>query len=284
MEQEGGGGGGGGGENAFLASIKDEKLRADPSLKDFKDADALAKSFVETKAMMGRSIRIPSESAPAEERENFRKEAASKLDLVYLPADEKAREAVEDGIFEKLGRPKDLKGYPDVKAIVKDMPEGIEVDEAQLRETAKKLGLTKKGYATLVQETVERAKSAAVAQSEQRKAIQKELGTATEERLAAAALTAQKLGESAEYVTALRNGAVPVAEMKRWLNVAKALGSEGGDLGGRDPGRNAKLTPDEAKMQISELRRNKALADPMDPAHDAAVAKLHALTAMAYPD
>lgn len=268
----------------LIAAGVDASLHEDPTLKEVPNVATALKQLVDNKAEVGRRIRIPSESAPAEEREAFRADAAKKLDLVFIPADEKKREEAEAGIFERLGRPKDKTGYPEIKSIVKEMPEGIQVDEGQLRDTASRLGLTKKGYATLVTETVEAAKKAAQMNGEQRAALKKELGDAMDERLKSAAITAKKLGRSDEYVQKLRNGAVSVEEARAWLETAKALGDEGSGLGGRDPTLPAKLTPDEAKMQLSELRRGKALMDEYDPGHEAAVKKLHELTAMAYPD
>lgn len=63
-----------------------EDLRGDPALKDFKDVGGLAKSYVETKKMVGDGIRLPDEKDP---------DAQAKTDEIYT----------------KLGRPDKPDGY-----------------------------------------------------------------------------------------------------------------------------------------------------------------------------
>ena len=48
-----------------------EDLRSEPSLKDFKDINSLAKSHVSAQKMLGGSIRIPGEDASDEARQEF---------------------------------------------------------------------------------------------------------------------------------------------------------------------------------------------------------------------
>ena len=269
-----------------LTALKvDPSLHEDPTLKEIKDIPTALKVLVDTKAFVGKSIRLPSESASPEEREAFVTDITKKIpSLIALPADPAKLAEVEGTIFEKLGRPKDETGYPTVKELIKELPDGVEVDEKELRATAKRLGLTKKGYAELAKAAVEQRTAIVQRNSEQAKALKKELGEAAEERLTAAAAAAKKLGRSDDYVTALKNGAVPAEEAKAWINVAKSLGEEGkGFFTGQESG-NGRLTPDEAKAQIAELRRNPALTDSSNPEHGWAVERLYTLNKAAYPE
>src|SRR6266540_2362242 len=126
MEKEGaaaGGGGGGGGEGDWRTGIADEKLRGDAALKDFKDVAALAKSYVEGRALLGSAIRVPGPDAGADALAEFRGKVMKHVpDAIVLPADAGERAKVEPAIWEKLGRPKEAKEYA--------LPAGVELPEA----------------------------------------------------------------------------------------------------------------------------------------------------------
>lgn len=261
MQQAGAGGGGGGAPN-WRDGIP-EDIRASEALKDFKDVGALAKSYVETKALVGRSLRLPGPDASEADKKAFREELKKKVPtLIELPEDEKQFEEVASQLWKRLGKPDDEKGYP----AIKDLPEGVEVNEDEIRQLAKGLGLTRKQYAQLVSGVVEDRKKRVELESESRKALKKELGEAFDERLSAAAAAAKQLGYSDERVAQIQKGLVSVEDAKAWINVAKALGKESRDLGGgpesRGPG---KLTPAEAREQIAEIYRNPDFTNPQSP-------------------
>jgi len=269
----------------LIALKVDPKLHEDPTLKEIKDIPTALQVLVDTKSFVGRSIRIPSDSASAEERAAFRKDLQTKIPtLIDLPADAAELATVEDSIFEKFGRPKDEKGYQPVKEIVKELPEGVQFNEDEIRAIGRKLGLTKKQYAEFAKGVVEERVRAHNAGTEAMKALRKELGDATDDRLASAAMAAKKLGAGDELVAAIRKGTLPAEQVRLYVNAAKAMGTEPGEFGAAGGGGKYRLTPDEAKMQIEELRRNSALNDPHSPAHDAAVNKLLELNRAAYPE
>jgi hypothetical protein len=265
-----------------LQALKvDEKLLDDPTLKEAKDVPSALKMLVDTKAFVGRSIRIPSENASEADRAAFRADLTSKIPtLVDLSEPEK----VEETVFEKLGRPKDKTGYPAIKDIVKDLPAEIAINEDDLRARASKLGFTKKQYAAFIQEiAAERVKEHGI-NTEKKAALKKELGDAYADRLVDAAAVAKKFGRSDEYVAKVRAGAVDVEDVKSWLGISKAVGGEGKGIGGTPESGSGRLTPEEAQLQIAELRKNPALNEPSNPGHSAAVAKLYQLNKAAYPE
>lgn len=57
------------------------ELRGEKSLASFKDIGGLAKSYVEAQKMIGGSIRLPKEDAPAEEKTKFFRDTMSKFGL-----------------------------------------------------------------------------------------------------------------------------------------------------------------------------------------------------------
>lgn len=91
----------------WLSSL-DEELRSSSSLKDIKDVNSLAKSYVNAQKMLGNSIRIPSNEASTEDRQKF----LDKLKTVEGVVSLEDKEAVLD----KLGRPKSFEEYTKIES------------------------------------------------------------------------------------------------------------------------------------------------------------------------
>ncbi len=262
------------------------ELLDDATLREVPDVPTALKVLVDTKAHVGASIRVPGPDAPEADRKAFREKLRERVpELVEVPADPaKLTPEAEAPVFERLGRPKEAKGYPSLKDAGVELADGVRVDEELLRSQAHKLGLTRRQYVELARGVVaERAREVA-SRSEARQALRRELGEAFDDRLSAAAAVAKKFGAPEETVAAIKAGNVPADYARQWIGVAKAVGQEGGELGGQGDGGGGRMTPAEAREQIDELRRNPALRDPRDPRHDDLVAKLHKLTGVAYPD
>lgn len=95
-----------------------EDMRADPALEPFKTPDLLAKSYIETKALVGRSLVMPKDDTD---------------------------EAGWSQLYEKLGRPAEAKDYQI------DIPEGAPPEFAEaFRGVAHKAGLSGKQVGELV--------------------------------------------------------------------------------------------------------------------------------------
>lgn len=62
-----------------IASTLPEDIRSDPSLASFNDVGGLAKSYVETKKMVGGMTKVPDEAAPKEEQDKWWQEFSPKL-------------------------------------------------------------------------------------------------------------------------------------------------------------------------------------------------------------
>lgn len=258
-----------------------EDLHGEASLAEIKDLPALAKSYVETKRLVGASIRIPGKDASAEDQKAFREKLKAGVpDLVELPADPAKFAEAEGMIFERLGRPKDVKEYPALKDLKIEVGE-LKIDETQLRTYAHKLGMTKKQFAEFAKEAVAEKQTIANLSSESRKALRTKLGDAFDDRLLAAANAAKKFGASDATVTAIRTGNVPDETAEAWMGVAKATGTPGSQFNGEEGG-SKKMTPGEAKDALAELRKNPALMDKTHPDQKRLTDKLLALTEIAY--
>lgn len=260
-----------------------EDLHENATLKDVKDIPSLAKAFIDTKAFVGSSIRIPGQDAGEEDKKAFREKLQKAMpDLVEVPSDPTKLEAAEGMLFEKLGRPKDAKEYPSLKDAKIEVPAEINISEDELRTYGHKLGMTKKQFVKFAQGVVEERMKTAQLSSDARAVLKKELGAAFDERLTAAAAAAKKLGASETVVTALRTGNVPAEQARLWIGVAKSLGTEGSEFG-REGGGSGKITPAEAQQQIDELYKNPTLYQKNHPEQKRLAAKLLELTAAANP-
>lgn len=222
------------------------ELREQAALKDFKDPASLAKSYLETKAMVGNSIRPPGPDAAPEAKVEFARKLQGVMpELVLVPEDEKLRAAVEEQIWAKLGRPADEKGY---EAKV----EGVDLDLASLQAEAKAEGLTKAQFAKRLEKVVTAARASQDARKAADAELRKEWGPAYEEKVLAAKAAALKLGVPESALAS-----IPPSQLKVWANVAKSIGGEGRQVGDQGANPTGMPTPAEAKVQLAEIMARK---------------------------
>ena len=88
------------------AAMLPEDIRSDPSLSSFNDFGGLAKSYIETKKMIGNSIRLPEETAAPEDAKKWWGEVSPKLaarGFIEAPPDKpEAYEFKFDGIDDEI--------------------------------------------------------------------------------------------------------------------------------------------------------------------------------------
>jgi hypothetical protein len=249
-----------------------ETIRGDPSLASFKDVGALAASFIETKSLVGKSIRPPGPDAAPNVRKEF-VDRMLQLEPALLYAPDGDPEAV-NRMWKKLGKPEKPDEY-EVPEIVREA--GLNTDE--LRALAVTGGLTKaqfKGMAeVMAKATLEQKRMAAL----ERIALDQEWGAAKEERTLAAKAAAMKMGLTEPEVNALSP-----RQLKVFANVAKAVGVDRNEFRRANGADDGVLDPTEAKRQMEEIRENPDFFDPYkNPTkHKALVAKMSKLAEMAY--
>jgi hypothetical protein len=179
-----------------------DDVRDHPSLKDFNDLGALAKSHIETKAFVGNSIRPPGPDAGADAKKDFYDKLQKHAPhLVPLP-DEKD-EAGQKALWSKLGVPDDAKGYEF------QPPEGVELDVEKLRAEGKALGLTKKQFAAYAAKTAEERKNFIAEAKKDSDALKAEWGQAYDSKLKAAVSAATKLKVSEDVIKRIQSGTMP---------------------------------------------------------------------------
>jgi hypothetical protein len=265
-------------ENTLLAALPDD-LRTHPSLKDFKDPGALAKAFIDTKALVGASIRPPGPDAKPEDRVEFVTKLREKVpELVLIPdGDDEPAKAAREAAYERLGKPKEAKAYEPPKDV--ELP--ADALEA-LRAEAFEEGLTRSQFQARAKRVATAFATSSQAEKESVAALKRELGAAFDERTASAAAVAAKLGFPQAVVAALKSGTVDGATFKAFAAVAKGFG-ESRQVADQGGGNGGKLTPAEIDAQEAEIMARSEYFHPKANEmgiHRNLVAKVQALRAM----
>jgi hypothetical protein len=229
-----------------------EDIRNDPSLKDFKDVVALAKSHIETKALVGQSLRVPSNDAGPDVRKAFLDKLKEKVpEMVLVPADPEQRKLVEGQMWDLLGKPKDAKGYT-LEGV--DLG-GVQIDTDRLAESAARLGLTKSQFVAFAKGLAEEQQAKGKIIKGWQDAAKREWGAAYAERVGAIVEIAKKLKAPEATVKALEAGEVPPEQLAVWYQVTQMAGG-GRQIGDQGSG-TGKMTPAEARLKIEEIKANK---------------------------
>jgi hypothetical protein len=235
--------------------------------KDAPDLPTVFKVASDLNKYKGSSIRIPGPEAAESDRKEFTEKLKKHApNLVALP--EKAEDR-EPALLDYLGVPKEAKEYapPVDHGLSKEVIEALQVEAAEAK-------LTKGQFARRVEQAKKGAADRSAAEKAQMDALKKDLGQAFEDRLITAAAAAKNLGLPEAQVQAIKEGKVPAETVKLFINAAKALGTEPGDLGARDGGGPKRLTPDEIQTRIGEIYKNPAFMDKSHPQNRALIEKL----------
>ncbi len=204
---------------------------------------------------------------------------------VVLLGDEPSPEQFSE-FYTKLGRPKEATGYAWA------LPEG-QTDTTRLdamRATAHSLGITDKQFTGLADADLTFLAAQAQANTDQvaitaadaMTALKKEWGATFDQKVAGIDVAAEKLGFSKEHLEGLRSAMGPVEAMKFIDGLNTKMGDHDFDSG--DPIVPGFLTPEQARLKLSELTSSKefmdAWTDKMHPGHAAAVEKKAKLSRM----
>jgi hypothetical protein len=103
----------------WVEALSDDALKANPSLHSFESVEDLAKSFVETKSMVGKMTRIPGEDAGLEAHQEFMGKYNAKSPFKAYFAPDATNDEAMALYHESIGIPKDIDGYktPEVEGL-----------------------------------------------------------------------------------------------------------------------------------------------------------------------
>lgn len=273
----GGSAAGGAGGDDWRATLPDD-IRADKSLADIKDVGALAKTYIESQKLIGRSIRIPGKDAGKADIDAFQGKLKEIPGVLFMP--DGADEAALGDLYAKLGRPDSPDKYQIARP--KSLPEGMvynEVREKSMRAVAHKLGLTQQQLDGLFQaynaEEIQAGEARAQENKKSKAELRAEWGAGYDQRLAAAQVFLKQFAD-ADTASAL-SGALPT-----YPGLAKALSAAGLHFieDGVIKGDGGTLAPSvsELREKIAEIKNNKdhPYHDRKKPGHAEAVARVDA--------
>lgn len=252
--------------------------KADEAIKSIPDIKTLVKSYIDTKAHVGASIRIPSEEASVEDWNKFNAKIMSKTDTL-IPKPDMTKDENVEMMLGLLGKPKDADGY-DLNGIDVEDFEPPEELMADIRKTAMAVGLTKSQARKLAKDWMEAKSTSSKAGKDKlnlsRSELMKSWGLAFDDRNKDAVNILKKTGAPPELIKAAEAGEVDAGTLKWAYGLAASFGGEGTNLNGQGDNQQGRVTPGEAKTRITDMLNNREHAywNSRDPAHGAAVKKM----------
>lgn len=239
-------------EKNWREGLSDE-LKGNESLAAFEDVGALAKSFIETKAMVGSGLRFPSDEASDEDKSAFLQNVMEKAPSLMLKPNFEDEDQSNE-FFETLGMPKESDAYESGT-----FGENKFNDErgGMLRQLAHKVHLTKKQFTALTAGMLEYDHGLVAGKetknSEDMTNLRQEWGMTWKDRNA----LANKVRES--FLSFIPEGSMDAQTTKALYSIGAQLGTgEGAGLGDlrNEGGDDGKITPADALAKIDDIMNN----------------------------
>ena len=224
----------------------DEQYRDQESQKQFDSVADLAKSFVETKAMVGNSIRIPSKDAGEEARQEYwNKLINNDPELMMKPDFENKDQSRE--FFRTIGLPEEFSKY--------ENPEGMKLPddvEAEMRELLYSASLTNSQYQKIMAAFSDRQAQTTTMQNDMQETGMSDLkgkwGQALDDRIKAAKRTNEEFYPGRDFTI------LTGKEIESLYTISAAMTGKGAPAAGDAGGIPADaMTPQEAIDRADEM-------------------------------
>ena len=224
------------------------------------DVNKLWDSYREMEKFKGSSIRVPSENASDEERNEFYQSLVDKAPGV-MPKPDFDNLEENTTFFRSIGMPEKPDGYQAI--------EGVEPEVAKpLYELFHTANLTQHQADILSNAFAEDAKQQSILAQENAEqgaqALKDEWGLAADDNIKLAAQFADKAGAPDEVKQMMAN-----PEVMKWMHSLASKMGEGAELAGQENSPQAAMTPAEAQAQLDEIDRNPEhpYRNPAHPSH-----------------
>lgn len=232
-----------------LQDMLPDEYKSDPVFQDIPDLATLAKVHRDTKAMVGASVRIPTDDAGQEAIEAFRAKLIDNPHLGLMLRPDPDNPETMQAVQQALGVPEDASGY--------ERPEDVDPEAfGALANTAKELGLTKQQYAEMAAAHAALNKQAEQQYVQERDAGVKQLhgewGHSFDERVGRVTEMVKALGGHEGLEGALANGAIDAPTLRFLDTVATQMGKEGAQVASQI-GAVTQDTPSELRQRRDEL-------------------------------
>ena len=270
--------GAGGDSGEDWRAVLPEDLRGSPAIKDIGDIASLTRTFIDTQAMVGRSVRIPSEDAGPEDRQKFLNDLQERVPGL-MPTPNLDDNEVMAAVYRQLGQPEKAGDYevPEIEGY--QLPD----DRQQfLRETAHEAGISQRqfkhvmGKILAADAAVELSAKKAHAESIERLKGETGWGNAYDTTLAQVKNWVGNSDAPSALKSAVAEGRAG-AETLTWLRGLMTSAGEGSHVGNQDnSGASLVMTPQEAQARIDEIMNNKQHPYWVagDPGHQAAMDRM----------
>lgn len=210
--------------------------------------------------------------------------------LLGVPADQVVRLPKEDSpdawnpVYDRLGRPADPKEY----AVPKGTPDDV---AAWARETAHKLGLSKRQGDQWINAMAERQTQATSTKNQAYKAklaqeqadLNSKWGAAREKNLQIAKVATNELGFDGDTIDKLEEALGYAKLMEMMHAIGSKMGEDSYTSGGRGPGFGDAMTPAQAQARISALRQDIEFVKRYNAGDTSAKTEMDRLHKYAYP-
>ncbi len=253
-----------------------EDFTGNEGLKDFKDINGLAKAYLDTKSMVGKSLHVPGEDAGTEDWDKFYNTVGEKTGNRVMPRPNSENDEAMKGLYDAMGRPSEAGGYevPEIEGAAMDENRG-----EMLKGLAHEAGLSKEQFNKVLGGVLE---SDALAEQQHDldvkegvQSLRNELGFSYDEKMRGA----ERIKDTFfDFI------GVPLEKMgadsaRAFIKLADAFGGESSSLIMDKGDQQGAMTPAQAKEKISEIMNNKdhPYWDPSDPANGVARAKMREL-------
>jgi len=263
------------GDNDGWRDTLSDELAGDKGLADFKDLNGLAKAYLDTKADVGRSIRIPGPDADAEAFTAFDASLAEKVpNMVRLPGDETSAED-SAAFYARIGKPTEASKYVPPE----NLPDNLKENMNALAEMAFANNLTQgqfKGVADkMMADHKLRGDTKATFNQAEFDKLKLDWGMSLNSKSHNILALLQQTDAPQAMIDAVTEKGTNADTMK-WLDsMVTALSGDGGQMTFQgqqgDPDR---VTPDEAKTQINEIMNKKEYWDAASPQQAGLVKKV----------
>jgi hypothetical protein len=269
-------------DNISLIDMVSEDYKSLVEGKGFKDIDDIAKSYQNLEKMVGNSVRIPSDDASDEAKQEFY-DKIKDIDGILVKGSE--------NFYDKLGRPEDKDGYALQEIASEEVlnAPGVQSEIEAFKDIAHEIGLTQEQAEKLVASKLTTVKESLDLQVISRKESESKLheiwGRDFENRMNSAKIVAKTYAEKyPDAMNDLVNG--PAGNNVAFLQMMSELGKSFKEQG-HEGMQTAQfgMTPADAIRKISEKRSDKgfmkAYQDSMHPGHKKAVEDLSKLYSIA---
>jgi hypothetical protein len=229
-----------------------EEYRDHASLKDINDIAALAKSYVETKAMVGNSIRVPGPDAGADAYEEYLNKLITNDPKLMMKPDFSTPEQSHD-FYRTIGLPEESAKYTN--------PEGMKLDEAveaEMRSLLYDAQIPQAAYAKIMSAFSDRQAQTTEMNTELHDSDMSQLkgkwGMALDDRINAAKRMNDEFYPGRDFAN------LTSTEMQALYSISTSMTGKGAQAAGDAGGIPTKMTPDEANTQADEIM--KRIHDP----------------------